>query len=140
MRLTPVLSVALAALFVASIAFAAKPQSANAVISELGASGISGSADLRIDPQSGNVRVHESLSGLTPGAQYSSVIYLNSSTCGAGVNVVPVEVMTFTANPAGKATFNAIVPPAAVPLFDGGASISVQQSTTLLGCGTVIAQ
>jgi len=138
MRRSLLLSVALAALVVASVAIAAKPQTASATIGELGASGINGSADLKIDQQSGVARIHETLSGLTPGVLYVSTINLNTPSCGTGVNVVSVEVMRFTANPAGKANFNAVVPPAAVPLFDGGASVSVKQGTTLLACGEVI--
>src|SRR5262245_19403478 len=121
MRL-PLLSLALAAVFVASVAYAAPPQRGAAVISELAASGINGNADVRIE-NSGNARVHESLSGLTPGATYTSLFYLNSTSCGAGINVVTVNIMEFKANPAGKATFNVEVPPAAVPFIgSGGAS------------------
>jgi len=82
MRSPLVLSV-LAALLVASVALADKPQTATATLDQLGASGISGTADLRVD-QSGNARIHESLSGLTPGAEYVSVVYLNSTSCGSG--------------------------------------------------------
>src|SRR5262245_35704057 len=137
MRNTLVLSV-LAALLVASVAIAAKPQTATANIDQLGASGISGKADFRIDEQSGNAKVHEQITGLTPGAEYVSVVYLASSTCGTGVVAVPV--MTFTANNAGRANFNTILPPAAVPLIVGGASVSIQQGSTLLACGEVIPQ
>jgi hypothetical protein len=63
MRLTPVLCVALAALLVASIASADKPQTATADIQQLGASGISGTASFG-QPTG---RVHVQLSGLTPG-------------------------------------------------------------------------
>jgi|SwirhisoilCB3_FD_contig_61_1386918_length_573_multi_2_in_0_out_0_1 hypothetical protein len=136
MRSPLVLSV-LAALLVVSVALAAKPQTATATIDQLGASGISGTADLRID-QSGNARIHEQLSGLTPGAEYVSVIYLNTQSCGSGLGVVPVELMTFTANPAGRATFNTVIPPQAVPAVEGGASISIQQGSTLLACGVVV--
>ena len=136
MRSPLVLSV-LAALLVASVALADKPQTATATIDQLGASGISGTADLRID-QSGNARIHEQLSGLTPGAEYVSVIYLNTQSCGSGLGVVPVELMTFTANPAGRATFNTVIPPQAVPAVEGGASISIQQGSTLLACGVVV--
>src|SRR5262245_37119088 len=140
MRRPLVLSLVLAALLVASFAIAAKPTSGSATLNALGASGINGSADLRIEA-SGFARIHESIDGLTPGAQYTSFVYLNSTGCGPGVNVVPVQIMQFTANNAGKANFNASVPPASVP-YDvaGGASISVQQSTTLLSCGQVIFQ
>src|SRR5262245_19968855 len=137
MRRSPVLSVALAALFIASVAsavFAAKPQSANADIQQLGASGISGSADFKFD-QDGNARVHEQLSGLEPGGVYQTVVYLSAATCGTGTDVL---VMEFTANNAGRANFNTPVPVAATPLIAGGAFISVQQSTTLLACGQIV--
>ena len=77
MRLSS-LSIALAALVVASVAFAAKPQTGTADIQQLGGSGISGTADFRLE-SNGNARVHESLSGLTPGAQYTSVVFLNTT-------------------------------------------------------------
>src|SRR5262245_52090124 len=140
MRRPLVLSFVLAALLLSSNAFAAPPTTGSATLTALGASGISGKADLKIEA-SGEARVHESLSGLTPGATYTSVIYLNSTGCGGGVGVVPVQISQFTANPAGKANFNVTVAPAAVP-FDtaGGASISVQQSSTVLSCGQVVMQ
>jgi len=134
---SPLVLLVLAALLVASVVFAAKPESATADISQLGASGISGSADFKL-MSDGDVRVHEQLSGLTPGAEYVSVIYLNTQSCGSGLGVVPVELMTFTANPAGRATFNTVIPPQAVPAVEGGASISIQQGSTLLACGVVV--
>jgi|SwirhirootsSR1_FD_contig_31_2391483_length_501_multi_4_in_0_out_0_1 hypothetical protein len=136
MRSTLVLSV-LAAVLVASAAFAAKPQTATAELSSLAASGIIGSADFRADGD-GNVRVHEQLSGLTPGAEYVSVIYLASATCGSGA--VRVEIMQFTANNAGRANFNVALAPQAVPAIDGGASITVEQGTTQLSCGEIVVQ
>ena len=136
MRSPLVLSV-LAAVLVASVAFAAKPESATADISQLGASGISGTADFKLMPD-GDVRVHEQLSGLTPGAEYVSVIYLASATCGSGA--VRVEIMQFTANNAGRANFNVALAPQAVPAIDGGASITVEQGTTQLSCGEIVVQ
>jgi hypothetical protein len=137
-----VLSVVLAALVVASVAtvaFAVQPQRGSAVLGELQNSGITGKVDLRIDTQSGAARIHEQLSGLTPGAEYTSVLYFNSQSCTAGPGVVTVEIMTFTANPAGKAVFNAVVGPQAVPILDPGASISIQQGATPLACGPIVA-
>jgi|SRR5215831_7484532 len=139
MRRPLVLTLVLAALLVASAAFAAKPQTATASLTALAASGINGTADLRVDAN-GNAKIHESLSGLTAGAQYTSFIYLNSTACGAGINVVQVQVMSFTANNAGKANFNAIIPPQAVPGLTGGASLAVQQGTSVLSCGEIVSQ
>ena len=136
MRSTLVLSV-LAALLIASVAFAAKPQTATAQFGELAASGISGSADLRVDAN-GDARIHEQLSGLTPGVEYVSVIYLASSTCGSGAT--SVQVMQFTANNAGKANFNVVLAPQAVPAISGGASITVEQGSTQLSCGEIVTQ
>ena len=135
MRSTLLLS-GLAALLVASIAIAAKPQTANAELDQLGASGINGTATFKLE-QDGDVRVHEQLTGLTPGATYESAIYLSAATCGAGTRV---EIMEFTANNAGKANFNVVVPPQAVPAIDGGAFISVEQAGSQLSCGEIIAQ
>src|SRR5262249_21750142 len=124
MRLSPVLPVALVALLVASVAFAAKPQSASAVISEVARSGVIGTADLKIDELSGHATIRGSISPLKPGVLFVSVIYLNTTSCGSGVNVVRVPVARLTANKSGKATFNTDTPPAALPLFQGGASLS----------------
>jgi len=135
MRSPLVLSV-LAALLVASVVFAAKPESATADISQLGASGISGTADFKL-MSDGDVRVHEQLSGLTPGAQYESVVYLAAAGCGSGT---AVEIIQFTANNAGKANFNLVVPPQAVPAISGGSFISVEQGTTVLACGAIVNQ
>ena len=137
MRRPLVLPLVMVALLVAAVAFAAKPQSASATLTSLAASGVTGSADFKIE-SSGNARIHESLSGLTPGAEYTSVVYIGNATCGSGA--VAVEIMTFTANNAGRANFNTILPPQAVPAVDGGASISVQQASTLVACGEVVAQ
>jgi len=136
MRL-PVLFVALAALLVTSVAFAAKPATGTANISALSASGISGIADLRFDQQSGLARVHESLSGLTPGVQYVSLVYSGSTTCGSGSSVV---LMTFTANAAGRANFQVDAPPQVNA--NPGASISVQRvsDNALLACGEIVIQ
>lgn len=136
MRSTLVFS-ALAALFIASVALAGKPQTATADFTQLAASGITGSADLRVD-SNGDARIHEQLSGLTAGVQYVSVIYLNSTTCGSGS--VAVQVAQFTANNAGRANFNAVIPPQAVPAVDGGASITVEQAGTQLSCGMIVVQ
>ena len=136
MRRPLVLPLVMVALLVAAVAFAAKPQSASATLTSLAASGVTGSADFKIE-SSGNARIHESLSGLTPGAEYTSVVYIGNATCGSGV---AVEIMTFTANNAGRANFNTILPPQAVPAVDGGASISVQQGSSLVACGEVVAQ
>src|SRR5215471_6968338 len=100
MRRSQVLYVGLAALFVASVAFAAKPATGSATLTSLAASGVNGIADIKFDQQSGLARVHESISGLTPGVQYESVVYAGSTTCGSGS---PAVLMTFTANAAGKA-------------------------------------
>ena len=129
-------TVLLASLLVASVASAVKPQTATAELTTL-SSGIVGTADFKIDSH-GNARVHEQISGLAPGQEYVSVIYLNTTACGSGVNVVAVTIAEFTANAAGKAVINVVIPPVAVPLFDGGASTGIQQGSTLVACGTII--
>ena len=136
MRLSPVF-VALAALLVAAVAFAAKPPSGTANITSLAASGISGSADIKFE-QSGLARVHESISGLTPGVEYESLVYTGSTTCGSGTSAV---LMTFTANASGRANFNVIAPPQVSPT-EGSASISVQRvsDNALLACGEIVVQ
>ena len=136
MRSTLVLSV-LSALLVVSAAFAAKPQTATAELTALAASGISGTANFKVD-SNGNARIHEQLSGLTPGAEYVSVIYSAGATCGSGA--VRVEITTFTANNAGKANFNVVLAPQAVPLIAGGASVTVEQGTTQMSCGEIVTQ
>jgi hypothetical protein len=74
-----------------------------------------------------------------PGVEYVSFIYLGSTTCGSGAQLI--QVMQFTANSSGKAVFNALVPPQASDAFTG-ASISVQRvsDNALLSCGEIISQ
>ena len=138
MRLSSVLLVASAALLVASVAFAQKPATGTADITSLSASGVSGSADIKFDQQNGLARVHEQISGLTPGVQYISQVFVGSTTCGSGTSAV---LMTFTANAAGKANFNVIAPPQVSPA-EGSASISVQLASdnSLLACGEIVVQ
>jgi hypothetical protein len=135
MRSTLVLSV-LAALLAVTVAYAAKPQTAIAELTQLGASGISGSADFK-EQANGDVRLHEQLSGLTPGVTYDSAVYLSSTGCGSGTRV---EIMQFTANAAGKANINVVLSPQATPAIAGGAFISVEQSGSSLSCGEIVAQ
>ena len=138
MRRPLVLLVGLAALLVASFAFAAKPATGTADITALAASGVSGSADIKFDQQSGLARVHEQLSGLTPGVEYESLVYAGTNTCGSGSSVL---LMTFTANAAGRANFNVIAPPQVSP-SEGIASISVQRvsDNALVACGEIVIQ
>jgi hypothetical protein len=133
MRRTLVLPV-LAALLVASAAIAEKPPTATADLDALGASGINATADFRQEPD-GDVRVHEQVTGLTPGAEYQAVIYLSSTSCGSGAT--RVVIAEFTANPAGKANFNVLVGPVAAPAISGGASMTIEQGTTQLACGEI---
>jgi len=130
-----VLLIALAGLLVASAALAAKPQTGTANLTSLAASGITGTAELRVE-NSGLVRVHETLSGLSPGVTYTSRVFSSSATCGAGPSVM---LQTFTANGAGKASFNVVAPPQVGPSLVS-ASISVQQGTAVLSCGEIIFQ
>lgn len=136
MRLSPVLYVVPAALLVAAVAFAAKPASGTANITSLSASGITGTADIKFE-QSGLARVHESITGLTPGVQYESLVFQGSTTCGSGTSAV---LMTFTANAAGKANFNVSAPPQVN--IQSGASISVERvsDSALVACGEVVVQ
>jgi hypothetical protein len=130
-----VVYLALAAL-IATVAFAAKPQTATAELDQLAASGISGNASFKQMPD-GDVRVHLQLEGLAPGAEYESAVYLAALTCGSGTEV---EIAQFTANNAGRANVNIIVPPSAAPAITGSAFISVEQGTTLLSCGEIVVQ
>ena len=77
--------------------------------------------------------IHESLRGLEPGVEYVSFLYEQNKTCASGIPTT--EVMRFTANPAGIATFNTKVD---VELSQIG-SISVQRvsDNTLLACASV---
>ena len=127
----PSIPLVLASLLVASVAFAKTTGTAN--ITSLQSSGISGTAEFSL-VGNGTVRVHESLSGLTPGAQYSSFIYSNSTTCGAGGT--RALVMTFTAPNNGKININTVAPLQVSPV-DGFASVSVEQGSALLACGAI---
>jgi len=130
MRRVPVLPIVLAACLVSSIALAASNR-VNATFESLSASGIQGSADLN-SVASGTL-IHESLRGLVPGVEYVSFIYQQDKTCASGVPTT--QVMTFTANPAGIATFNTKVD---LELSQIG-SISVQRvsDNALLACASV---
>ena len=132
MRLSPVLTV-LAVLLVASVALAKTTGSAN--ITSLGSSGISGTADFAITGN-GVVKVHESLSGLTPGVQYQSFGYSNSTSCGSGGTRALIQ--TFTANAAGKANLNLLAPLQVSPV-DAFSSVSVQLAgdPAILACGEI---
>ena len=134
MRNPLVLSV-LAALLLASAAFAAKPLSGTAELNDLNASGITGTASIKVDAD-GNARVHMQLDGLTPGGVYDLVLYFSGPTCGSGTRV---EITEFTANPAGKANFNVVVGPQAAPPIVGITSITVEQGAQL-SCGEISLQ
>jgi hypothetical protein len=131
MRRPSVFAVVLAALLVASVAFAKTTGTAN--ITSLQSSGITGTADFSLIGN-GTVRVHESLSGLTPGVQYSSFVYSNSATCGAGGT--KALIMTFTAPNNGKININIVAPLQVSPL-DAFSSVSVEQGSALLACGGI---
>jgi hypothetical protein len=137
MRRPFILTVVLAALVVASVAYAKTTGTAN-ISSELSSAGISGTADFSMIG-SGAVKVHESLSGLTPGVQYVSRIFSNSTTCGAGGTTALIN--TFTSNAQGKANFTVVAPVQVSPL-DGFSSVSVQRvsDNALLGCGPIVTQ
>jgi len=126
----------LAALLVASVvtvAIAAKPTTATVTLSALAASGINGTADLKIEQQSGLVRVHESISGLTPGVQYDAAVF--SGGCGVGSRIV---LGTFTANAAGKANFVTVAAPQVSGLVDPAAmTIQASGNATILSCGVI---
>ena len=92
----------LAVSLVASAAYAA-PDKANVTFESLSASGVVGEATLDPTP-AGEVRIHASLKGLVPNAQYQAVVYESSLTCGVGTP--SFQLIEFSANPAGIATWN----------------------------------
>ena len=130
MRRVPVLSFVLAACLVSAIALAASNR-VNATFESLSASGVQGNADLNSVAK--GTLIHESLRGVEPGVEYVSFLYEQNKTCASGIPTT--EVMRFTANPAGIATFNTKVD---VELSQIG-SISVQRvsDNTLLACASV---
>jgi len=138
MRRPIVLYLALAALVasVASVALADKPETATADLQQRLTSGISGTAEFKLMPD-GSVRVHEVLTGLTPGETYQSVIDLSASDCGAGLTAIDVGE-PITANKSGKAVINETVAPVAAPLIVGGAFISVRQGSDIVACGQIL--
>ena len=131
MRNTLVLSV-LAALLIASVAVG-KPE-LTAEITQLGASGVSGTAVINV-MGNGQVKVHEQLTGLEPGVTYVSRVYAGSSSCGAAPSIAVLA--TFTANAAGKANINVVAPAQINPGPGSDFSLSVETGSTLVACGQI---
>ena len=122
----------LAALLVASVAVA-KPD-LTAEITQLGASGISGSAAINV-MGNGQVKVHEQLTGLEPGVTYVSRVYAGSSSCGAAPSIAVLA--TFTANAAGKANINVVAPAQINPGPGSDFSVSVETAGAVVACGQI---
>jgi|SRR5215471_6540640 len=135
-------TVLLAACFVASAAVALQDpdEKVTATFETLG-TGIVGDVTLKQygDPgQFGDpgmrVQLHANLKGLEPNTQYAAVIYTDPNmTCGAGTST---QILTFTANPAGVATWNAKT---SLTLAQIG-SIGIIQGGTLAACAAVVPQ
>src|SRR5262245_7396954 len=96
------LAVLLAACLTTSIAVAANDK-ITAEFTALAASGVTGKA--AVNPmKAGQTQIHGQLRGLTPNAEYVSLVYQESGDCTSGG--VSTEVARFTENPSGGANFN----------------------------------
>jgi len=129
-------TVLLAAGLVASVAMAFHdPDLKVTVPFETLGTGIAGDVTLHQygDPDI-RVQLHANLKGLEPNAQYAAVIFGDpNETCGAGTST---QILTFTANPAGLATWNAKT---SLTLAQIG-SIGIIQGGTLVACAAVVPQ
>ena len=102
MHRVSLLSVVLAACLATSIAVAASDK-IEAEFTSLGASGVSGKADLN-PMKAGETLIHAQLRGLTPNTEYVSLVYQESGDCVAGG--ATTELARFTVNPSGQVNFN----------------------------------
>src|SRR5262245_47484165 len=93
------------------------------------ASGVVGEVSLNPMP-SGETLVHAGLRGLVPNTEYVAFIDNASQACGSGA-----QIITFTANPAGNATWNLKVQQQ-LPSIE---SIGIRQesTSTLVACAAV---
>ena len=130
MRPALAIPVLLAACLVASVA-TAQNNKITAQFESLAASGVVGDVTLNPMPD-GEIQFHSQLKGLVPSTQYEVFVYDASTSCGSGT---PVQIVTFTSNPAGIANWNT---KASLPLASVQ-SIGIQQQSanTLVACAAV---
>lgn len=126
-------SVALIVIAAAAPAFADPPQKASATFEPLAASGVSGDARLQ-EMNDGSTRIHGSLRGLEPNVEYVSVIFQNAS-CSAVSGDEGVQIVTFTANPAGIANYNVQASQELSAI--GSIAVWPTSTQTLVACGAV---
>src|ERR1043166_1448029 len=134
MRRLWLVSVLLLSCMTASMALAAR-DTATATFESLTASGISGQATLRSLP-TGGTEIHGQLTGLEPGVAYMVALFPDNQTCTTGT--VSQQVIEFTANPAGIATFNAKVSNVSTAI--GSLSVQLGSDQSLQAGAAVIVQ
>src|SRR5262245_61146832 len=131
MRPALAVPVLLAACLVASVAVA-QGDKISAQFESLAASGVVG--DVTINPMpNGELQLHSNVKGLIPNTEYQVVVFDQNATCGEGTN--SVQIVTITANQAGKANFSEKVALA----LSSVQSIGIRQepAATLVACATV---
>jgi len=129
-------SLAFVATFASTTAIAASDKKVSATFETLAASGVSGQASLQSMAAEKGTQIHAQLRGLQPGIEYIAFIYKNSG-CTSQTGDTGIEVVRFTANPAGLANFNSRVAP---QLTDIG-SVAIQlvsDPTTVQACAAVV--
>ena len=118
------------ALCLVSVVALADNDRVTAQFESLAASGISGDARLNPMAQQGTVRIQVQLKGLQPGVEYVSLVSEGACTAGVGV-----ELVTFTANPAGNAVFHQDVSQAITEI--GSISVALVTDPAVLACATL---
>jgi hypothetical protein len=131
MRRHLAVSILLAACVVASAAIAA-PDRIVATFETLGASSVAGEAAISPLPN-GGVMVHAQLRGLEPNTEYVALIFDASQTCADGTS--SLQVVAFTSNPAGIATWNEKVERDLSAIQSIG--VRTQPENTLVACASV---
>jgi hypothetical protein len=129
------MSVILAAtvLAIGAVAIAAPSQHGTADLQSLSASGVTGQA--RLNEVQSQINFQAQIRGLQPGIEYQLQWYANSSCqIEATVNVIG----TFTANPAGMASFNAKLDKTLPDI--GSVSVVRVSDSAALACGSVVVQ
>lgn len=131
MRPVLAVTVLLAAILAASAA-TAQNDKVVATFDSFAASGVTG--DVALNPMpNGETQLHSSLRGLVPNETYTVTIFDQSSTCGEGTN--SVQIIEFTANPAGIANWNQKVARSIQTIQSLG--VRVQPANALVACATV---